>query len=107
MAAIADDTGAGDPAAPTNAGASTDTVVGGIATLQGIRLGEGATLLLEPGRELDAADVRAILDAAGPLLSALRQRGFAATAGAPTPTPTPPRSPARPTHRNEPRREQS
>jgi DNA-binding transcriptional MerR regulator len=106
----------------------TDTGAGGIATLQGIRLGEGATLLLEPGRELDAADVRAILDAAGPLLSALRERGFAGTAGTPppplppptpalpppTPIPTPPppaspsspRPPRRRTGGNEPRREQ-
>jgi DNA-binding transcriptional MerR regulator len=67
--------GAGDP------GASTDPVndgprSGGVATLQGIRLGEGATLLLEPGLELDAADVGAILDAAGPLLATLRARGL-------------------------------
>ena len=69
IAAFTEGTRAGDSTASTGAG--------GIATLQGIRLGEGATLLLEPGRELDAADVHAILDAAGPLLSALRERGFA------------------------------
>ena len=46
------------------------------AALRGVRLGEGATLLLEPGRELDAADMRAILDAARPLLAALRERGL-------------------------------
>ncbi len=46
------------------------------ATLQGVRLGAGATLLLEPGRELAAADLDAILDAAGPLLAVLRARGL-------------------------------
>jgi DNA-binding transcriptional MerR regulator len=44
------------------------------ATLRGVRLGDGATLLLEPGRELGAEDVRAVLEAAGPLLAALRER---------------------------------
>jgi DNA-binding transcriptional MerR regulator len=46
------------------------------ATLQGVRLGDGATLLLEPGRELGTEDVQAILDAARPLLAALRDRGL-------------------------------
>src|SRR5215218_1254845 len=46
------------------------------ATLRGVRLGAGATLLLEPGRELGAEDVRAVLEAAGPLLAALRERGL-------------------------------
>jgi DNA-binding transcriptional MerR regulator len=46
------------------------------ATLQGVRLGAGATLLLEPGRALAAADLDAILDAAGPLLAVLRARGL-------------------------------
>jgi DNA-binding transcriptional MerR regulator len=46
------------------------------ATLQGVRLGAGATLLLEPGRELAAADLDAILAAAGPLLAVLRDRGL-------------------------------
>jgi DNA-binding transcriptional MerR regulator len=82
------------PAASVDLGRS-DTGAGGIATLRGIRLGEGATLLLEPGRELDAADVRVILDAAGPLLSALRERGLAGGTA----------TPAR-TGGNEPRREQ-
>jgi DNA-binding transcriptional MerR regulator len=45
-------------------------------TLRGVRLGEGATLLLEPGREPDAADLRAIADAARPLLAVLRDRGL-------------------------------
>jgi DNA-binding transcriptional MerR regulator len=52
-----------------------------VAALRGVRLGEGATLLLEPGRELDAADMRAILDAARPLLAALRERGLGQLAG--------------------------
>jgi DNA-binding transcriptional MerR regulator len=60
------------PGPGDHAGSRTD----GVATLQGIRLGEGATLLLEPGLELDAADVGAILDAARPLLAALRDRGL-------------------------------
>jgi DNA-binding transcriptional MerR regulator len=80
IAASTEGTRAGDSAVPTGPG--------GIATLRGIRLGEGATLLLEPGRELGAADVNAILDAAGPLLSALRERGLSGGTG------------------NEPRREQ-
>jgi MerR HTH family regulatory protein len=42
--------------------------------LQGIRLGEGVTLLLEDARPLDAGDLRAILAAARPLLGALRAR---------------------------------
>jgi DNA-binding transcriptional MerR regulator len=114
-----------EPGAPT---ASTDPGRdGGIATLQGVRLGEGATLLLEPGRELDAADVRAILDGAGPLLAALRDRGLGGGAGDPDAasgpagldgtggpasgsrpepgTPPPPATPAPPAGGNEPRRE--
>jgi DNA-binding transcriptional MerR regulator len=59
-------TGPTDPAAPAP----------GAATLRGVRLGEGATLLLEPGRELGAEDVRAVLEAAGPLLAVLRERGL-------------------------------
>jgi DNA-binding transcriptional MerR regulator len=78
IAAFTGETRAGDHIVSTDPERS-DTGAGGIATLQGIRLGEGATLLLEPGRELDAADVRAILDAAGPLLSALRERGLGGT----------------------------
>ena len=61
---------------------------GEVATLQGVRLGEGATLLLEPGRELDSADLRAILEAAHPLLAALRARGLAGGSGTPAPWPT-------------------
>jgi DNA-binding transcriptional MerR regulator len=129
IAAFTEGTPAGDSTVPTGPGASADpgdptasvdpertgTGAGGIATLQGIRLGEGATLLLEPGRELDAADVHAILDAARPLLSALRKRGFAGGTGNPAPGPGPtsspetPTLPRRPTRRrggNEPRREQ-
>jgi hypothetical protein len=48
----------------------------GAATLRGVRLGDGATLLLEPGRELGADDVRAVREAAGPLLAVLRERGL-------------------------------
>jgi hypothetical protein len=48
----------------------------GVATLQGVRLGERATLLLDPGRPLDDADLSAILAAARPLLRALRARGL-------------------------------
>jgi DNA-binding transcriptional MerR regulator len=54
-----------------------------VATLRGVDLGEGATLLLEPGRELDAADLQAILDAARPLLAVLRERGLDRAAGGP------------------------
>jgi DNA-binding transcriptional MerR regulator len=50
--------------------------VDGVAALQGVRLGERATLLLDPARPLDDADLRAILDAARPLLRALRARGL-------------------------------
>ena len=68
------------------------------ATLQGLRLGDGATLLLEPGRELGAEDVHAILDAARPLLDALRDRGLSAVARDPDPE-------LRPARGTEPRRE--
>ena len=50
------------------------------ATLRGVRLGDGATLLLEPGRELELEDIQALLDAARPLLAALRDRGLGAEA---------------------------
>jgi hypothetical protein len=62
---------AGAPTRPADGGRA-----GAVASLQGVRLGAGATLLLEPGRELDAGDVQAILDAAGPLVAALRARGL-------------------------------
>jgi DNA-binding transcriptional MerR regulator len=58
------------------------------ATLRGVRLGDGATLLLEPGRELGAEDVRAVLEAAGPLLAALRERGLAPGAEEPDQDPS-------------------
>jgi DNA-binding transcriptional MerR regulator len=120
LAAFTEGSGASDPtvsarrAGPTAAADPERTgAAAGIGTLRGIRLGEGATLLLEPGRELDAADVKAVLDAAGPLLSALRDRGLGGGTGDPAPgsppnsepeprTPTPPRR----RHGNEPRREQ-
>jgi DNA-binding transcriptional MerR regulator len=59
-------------------GASTGSPDPGLpaATLRGVRLGEGATLLLEPGRQVDAADVQAVLAAARPLLALLRERGL-------------------------------
>jgi DNA-binding transcriptional MerR regulator len=59
-----------------NAGTRSGAEVAGVATLHGVRLGEGATLLLDSGRPLDDADLRAILDAARPLLRALRARGL-------------------------------
>jgi hypothetical protein len=46
----------------------------GVATLRGLRLADGATLLLEPGRDLDTEDLRAIHDAAQPLIAVLRAR---------------------------------
>jgi DNA-binding transcriptional MerR regulator len=64
--------GPADPGAPTGF-PGPDLPV---ATLRGVRLGEGATLLLEPGRQVDAADIQAVLDAARPLLAVLRERGL-------------------------------
>jgi DNA-binding transcriptional MerR regulator len=60
-----------------------------VATLRGVPLGEGATLLLEPGRQVDAADVQAVLDAARPLLAVLRERGLGRPAGTLGPRPEP------------------
>jgi MerR HTH family regulatory protein len=56
-----------------------------VATLQGVPLGERATLLLGAARPLDGADLRAILDAARPLLEALRARGLDGGPGGPDP----------------------
>jgi MerR HTH family regulatory protein len=56
-----------------------------VATLQGVPLGERATLLLGAARPLDGADLRAILDAARPLLEALRARGLDGGPGGPHP----------------------
>jgi len=56
--------------------AEVPEISGTPATLHGVRLGAGATLLLEPGRELAATDLDAILAAAGPLLAVLRDRGL-------------------------------
>jgi len=66
------------PAEAVDAAARSSAVTeaAGVATLQGVRLGERATLLLDPARPLDDADLRAILDAARPLLEALRARGL-------------------------------
>ena len=66
------------PAAPAAA-----VPAAAVATLRGVDLGQGTTLLLEPGRELDAADLQAILDAARPLLAVLRERGLDRAAGGP------------------------
>jgi DNA-binding transcriptional MerR regulator len=72
--------GAADAEGPTGAGAAEGPAevagVDRVATLRGVRLGERATLLLDPARPLDDADLRAILDAARPLLRALRARGL-------------------------------
>ncbi len=74
------------PVAPAAAGPAAV-----VATLRGVHLGEGTTLLLEPGRELDAADLQAILDAARPLLAVLRERGLGPATGSPGPDPDPAR----------------
>jgi len=63
-------------AVDTAARSSAVTEAAGVVTLRGVRLGERATLLLDPARPLDDADLRAILDAARPLLEALRARGL-------------------------------
>jgi DNA-binding transcriptional MerR regulator len=70
------------------------------ATVQGVRLGDGATLLLEPGRGLGPADVQAILGAARPLLAVLRERGLGGGLAGPGLDPDAPRAGG-----NEPRRE--
>ena len=85
-----------DPADPGRDQAGTARA----ATLRGVRLGDGATLLLEPGRELGSEDVQAILDAARPLLATLRDRGLGAGARSPGQGPE-----ARPAGGTEPRRE--
>jgi len=67
--------GPADPEAPILAATGpVPPPTTGVATLRGVRLGDGATLLLEPGRDLDAADLHAIHDAARPLLAVLRDR---------------------------------
>jgi DNA-binding transcriptional MerR regulator len=70
--------GSSDRARAPATGSDRPTVIGPRrpTTLHGVRLGAGATLLVEPGRELDAADLDAILDAARPLLAVLRERGL-------------------------------
>ena len=77
-----------DPAAPADF-PDLSVPAAPLSTLNGVRLGEGATLLLEPGRELDAADLQVILDAARPLLAVLRNRGLGRTAGNQEPGPGP------------------
>jgi DNA-binding transcriptional MerR regulator len=73
-----------DPAAPVPHAADSllPRPTDGVATLRGIRLGDGATLLLEPGHDLDADDLRAIHEAARPLMAVLRARRLG---GNPTP----------------------
>jgi DNA-binding transcriptional MerR regulator len=69
------------PEAPVGVDAGEGTAwalgVDGVATLRGVRLSQGVTLLLEPGRELGAADVAAVLEAARPLQAVLHARGLA------------------------------
>ncbi|HEV8650298.1 MAG TPA: MerR family transcriptional regulator [Actinomycetes bacterium] len=55
------------------------------AHLQGIRLGDEATLLIGVQRPVDAADVRALRAAARPLLEALHARGLAGPGHEPGP----------------------
>jgi DNA-binding transcriptional MerR regulator len=79
-AAAAAAAGAATSATPAAPGTGDLPGAGGgealVTTLRGVRLGEGATLLLEPAGPLDAADLRAILDAARPLIETLRARGL-------------------------------
>jgi hypothetical protein len=86
-----------DPGAPVLAAGAVAPPSAGVASIRGVRLGEGATLLLEPGRDLDAADLGAIHEAARPLLAVLRARRLDGPAN---PVPTPRRA-----HDGEPRRE--
>jgi DNA-binding transcriptional MerR regulator len=57
------------PAAP----GAAEAVEAAVVAMQGVRLGEGVTLLVEGGRPLGAGEVAAIRAAAGPLLEALRR----------------------------------
>jgi hypothetical protein len=86
-----------DPEAPILAAEAVASPGGAVASIRGVRLGEGATLLLEPGRDLDGADLGAIHEAAQPLLAILRARQLDGPAD---PVPTPRRA-----HDGEPRRE--
>jgi DNA-binding transcriptional MerR regulator len=63
-------------AVPATSDDSAPEPAASIVALRGVKLGDGTTLLLEPGRELDRADLEAILDAARPLLSVIRERGL-------------------------------
>jgi DNA-binding transcriptional MerR regulator len=96
-AADADANTAADPTDPTDPGRD-QAGTARAPTLRGVRLGDGATLLLEPGRELGSDDVQAILDAARPLLTTLRDRGLGARSPGQGPE-------ARPAGGTEPRRE--
>ena len=100
-AAVAD----ADPTAPPDP-KPEQAGTGLAATLQGVRLGDGVTLLLEPGRGLGTGDVQAILDAARPLLATLRDRGLGGEAASPSQGTGPGRDPEpRPAGGTEPRRE--
>ena len=100
-AAVAD----ADPTAPPDP-KPEQAGTGRAATLQGVRLGDGVTLLLEPGRGLGTGDVQAILDAARPLLATLRDRGLGGEAANPSQGTGPGRDPEpRPAGGTEPRRE--
>jgi DNA-binding transcriptional MerR regulator len=100
-AAVAD----ADPTAPPDP-KPEQAGTGLAATLQGVRLGDGVTLLLEPGRGLGTGDVQAILDAARPLLATLRDRGLGGEAANPSQGTGPGRDPEpRPAGGTEPRRE--
>ena len=84
VAALTAEAGGTTDAATTGAGMPAELEIPAlpaaeVATLRGIRLADGATLLLEPARDLDAADLQAILDAARPLLAVLRDRRLAGT----------------------------
>src|SRR5262245_56603331 len=54
-------------------GGAPAPAVAGVVAMQGLRLGDGVTLLVERARPLGADEVAAIRAAAGPLLGALRR----------------------------------
>jgi MerR HTH family regulatory protein len=72
-----------DPTAPMRSPDPDPDPTPLVSTLQGVRLGDGATLLLEGGRELEVGDLDAVLDAARPLLAVLADRGLGRGPAAP------------------------